>query len=79
MSFYVITSDKEDMFSLLFICLSVINFAKKTSKQMCMKFSGKVGNGPMNKLLNFGGNQNHCLDTGIVFLALSLLEDTESG
>jgi len=23
-----------------------------------MKFSGKVGNGPMNKLLNFGGDQD---------------------
>ena len=23
-----------------------------------MKFSGKVGNGPMNKFLNFGGNPN---------------------
>jgi len=31
-----------------------------------MKFSGKVGNGPMNKLLNFGGNPDHRLDTGIV-------------
>jgi len=24
-----------------------------------MKFSGKVGNGTMNKLLHFGGNQDH--------------------
>jgi len=24
-----------------------------------MKFSGKVGNGPVNKLLNFGGNPGH--------------------
>jgi len=24
-----------------------------------MKFSGKVGNGPMNKLLNFGGDPDH--------------------
>jgi len=31
-----------------------------------MKFSGKVGNGPMNKGLNFGGDSDH-LDTGTVF------------
>ena len=32
-----------------------------------MKFSGKVGNGPRNKWLNFGGHPDHRLDTGIVF------------
>jgi len=32
-----------------------------------MKFSGKVGNGPMSKCLNFGGGPDHRLDTGIVF------------
>jgi len=33
-----------------------------------MKFSGKVGNGPMNKRLNFGGDDpDRRLDTGIVF------------
>ena len=32
-----------------------------------MKLSAKVGNGPMNKYLNFGGNLDHSLDTGIVF------------
>ena len=32
-----------------------------------MKFSGKVGNGPMNKCLNFGGDSGHRLDPGIVF------------
>jgi len=32
-----------------------------------MKFSEKVGNGPMNKWLNFGGNPDHRLDTEIVF------------
>jgi len=31
-----------------------------------MKFSGKVGNRPMNKRLNFGGDPDHCLDTRIV-------------
>jgi len=32
-----------------------------------MKFSGMVGNGPMNKRLDFGGDPDHCLDTEIVF------------
>jgi len=32
-----------------------------------MKFSGKVGNGPLNKTLNFGGDPDHRLYTGIVF------------
>jgi len=32
-----------------------------------MKFSGKVGNWPLNKRLNFGGDPDHRLDTGIVF------------
>jgi len=34
-----------------------------------MKFSGKVGNGPVNKWLNLGGDPDHrVIDTGIVFL-----------
>jgi len=32
-----------------------------------MKFLGNVGNGPVNKRLNFGGDPNHRLHTGIVF------------
>ena len=32
-----------------------------------MKFSGEVGNGPVNKCLNFGSDPDHRLDTGIVF------------
>ena len=32
-----------------------------------MKFSKKVGNVPVNKLFNFGGDSCHRLDTGIVF------------
>jgi len=32
-----------------------------------MIFSGKVGNGPLNKWLNFGGDPDHRLDTGIVY------------
>jgi len=45
------------MFSWLFVCLSFgSNFSQKNSEWIYMKFSGKVGNGPMNKCLNFGGN-----------------------
>jgi len=46
-----------------------------------MKFSGKVGNGPLNNWLNFGGDPDHRLDTGIVFRNpdSSLLGDAESG
>jgi len=33
-----------------------------------MKFSQKVRNRPTNKRLNFGGDPDHRLDTGIVFL-----------
>jgi len=32
-----------------------------------MKFSGKIGNGPLNKRINFGGDLDHRLITGIVF------------
>ena len=32
-----------------------------------MKFLGKVGNGTINKWLNFGGDADHRLDTGTVF------------
>jgi len=32
-----------------------------------MKFSGKVGNGPVKKRLRFGGDPGQRLDTGIVF------------
>ena len=31
----------------------------KTSNRICIKFSGKVGNGPVNKRLNFGGDPDH--------------------
>ena len=46
-----------------------------------MKFSGKVGNGPVKKLLNFGGEWDHRQDAGIVLRNpdSSLLGDTEIG
>jgi len=34
------------------VCLSVC-LATETSERICMKFSGKVGNGPMNKMIKF--------------------------
>jgi len=42
------------MFS-LFVCL-LATLRKKNSERICMKFSGNVDNGPMNKRLNFGGD-----------------------
>ena len=32
---------------------------QKTSERICVKFSGKVGNGPLSKLLNFDGDPDH--------------------
>jgi len=50
-------------------CLSVCSLAtlRKNFKRICMKFLGKVSNGPVNKWLNFGADPDHRLDTGIVF------------
>jgi len=39
-----------------------------------MKFSGKVGHGPLNKRLNFSGDLDHCLDTWIAFRIRLYLE-----
>jgi len=39
-----------------------------------MKFSEKVGNGPLNKRLNFGGDPDHVVDTGIIFRNSHYLE-----
>jgi len=36
--------------------------AKKTLARICMKFSGKVGNGPMNKWLNFSDDLDDRLE-----------------
>jgi len=46
------------LFVFFFVCLQL---SAKTSKQISMKFSEKVDNGPMNKWLNFGGDPE---DTG---------------
>jgi len=51
----------------LFVCLSSSKFCAKTPERICVTFSRKAGNGPLNKLLNFGGDLGHRLDTGIVF------------
>jgi len=44
-----------------------------------MKFSGKVDNGPMNSWLNFGGDPDHHLDTGIVFRIRYYYETGKAG
>jgi len=51
----------------LSVCLLAINFAQKLPQRICIKFSGTVGSVPLDKWLHFGGDPNHCLDTGIVF------------
>jgi len=50
-------------------CLSVCLLATlcKNLERICMNFSGKVGNGPMNNWLNFVGDLDHRLDTRVVF------------
>ena len=49
------------MFSSLFAYLSVYLLAtlRKNFRTDCVKFFGKVGNEPMNKRLNFGGDPDH--------------------
>jgi len=49
---FLIASAKEDVIGVvcLSVCLSVCQqLCAKTSKRICVKFSGKVGNGPMNE------------------------------
>jgi len=60
------------------VYFSLSNFAQKASQRICMKFSGKVDNGPMNRWLYFGGNPDHRLHTRIVFPDSSLYWDGES-
>jgi len=55
----LITSATEDVF--VVVCL----LATLRKNFRCIKFSGKVGNEPMNKRLNFGGDPDHRLDTGL--------------
>jgi len=62
-----ITSVKEVMFSSFIVCLSVSDFAQKLPNEYASNFQARLANGPMNKLLNFGGDSDHHLDTGIVF------------
>ena len=59
-------------------CLSVCLLAIlcKNFERICLEILGKVGIGPVNNRLNFGGYPDHCLDTGIVFRIL--LRDRES-
>jgi len=45
--------------------VATLQLCAKTSERICVKFSGKVGNGATNKRLDFGGDPD--LDTGIVF------------
>jgi len=65
------------LFSSLFVCLSVSQCVGNIA-QICERnlreILRKVGNGPMNKRLNFGGDPDHRLDTGIVLRILHCWE-----
>ena len=63
------------MFSSLFVFFLLATL-RKTAEQIFMKFSGKDGKAPVNKRLNFGGDPDHRLDTGIGFSDSSPLGDT---
>ena len=52
----VITSAKEVMFSSLFFCSSVSNFAQKLPNGFAWNFQGRL---TMNKWLKFGGDPDH--------------------
>ena len=70
---------QEVIFSLLFVCcLSFSNFAQKPQNGLVWNFQ-KVGNRPVNKWLNFAGDPDRSLDTGIVFQIRHSLGDMESG
>jgi len=62
----------------LFVCLSVSNFAQKLRNRLHEIFT-EGWQWDLEQVINFGGNPDHLLDTGIVFPDLSLLGDTESG
>ena len=49
----------------LFVCL--LATLRKNFRTDLHEIFRKVGNGPVNKRLNFGDDRDHHLDTGIVF------------
>jgi len=52
------------LFVCLSVCLPISNFAQKLPNGFAWKFSGKVGNGPVNNGLNFGGDPGHGSGSG---------------
>jgi len=65
----IVTSANQE--SSLFVCLSDVcllaTLRKNFRTDLHKIFREKVANGPLNKRLNFGGDPDHRLDTGIVF------------
>jgi len=47
------------MFSSLFVCLFVSNFAQKLLNGFARNFQRRLANGPMNIRVNFDGNPDH--------------------
>jgi len=60
------TSTKEGGYVFVVVCLFVSNFSKNFRTDLHEIFR-KVGNRPMNRWLNFGGDPDHRLDIEIVF------------
>jgi len=51
---------RQEGYVIVIVCLSVCwQLCAKTSERICMKFSGKVGNGPVNEWSKFGGDLDH--------------------
>jgi len=52
---------RQGEYVIVVVCLSacLLTTLRKTCERICMKFSGKVVKGPMNKRLNIGGDPDH--------------------
>ena len=71
----VFTSANKDVFVVLLLSVCLLATLRKTAHRICIKSSGKVGNGPVNKRLNFGLNPGHHLDTAENYNRLSRVHE----
>jgi len=58
------------------VCLLATLCENFQTKRICMKFLGKVGNGPMNKWLNFGGDHSQGLFSGFITIGRKWYQPT---
>ena len=57
----------QEGYVIVIVCLlfvSLLATSRKTCERICVKLSGKVGNGPINKWLSFGGDLDHRSGSG---------------